>query len=525
MTVHGYGRRGLAPLLLLLLLTCLPDAVRAHAALVESEPADGAVLQEPRARLRLRFDEPVKLLGLSLLDRQGVQRELTAAAVNDGQQIVVDLAEDLAQGGHLLSWRVSSLDGHVVSGTLGFSIGAAEAVGPAASADAWRWPAFAFRLAARLAMLLAAGSALFLLVVARPNPPAVLDRRTHTAAAVAFAIVLLAFGATGAERAGLPAPGLHLPAAWAAAFAAPAAWAWIACLAALAVLATVRQRTLRLAGAFLAPCLLATSGHALAAWPGVGQGLMWLHGLAAAAWIGALRPLHWALRHSAEAPRLFHRFQTLGLAAVATVVGSGVALGLAILPSVATLWSSAYGLRLSAKLLLVVAMLAIAALNRLHATRAAMAGGAAARALLSRLLALDALVAAGVVVLAAGLSLDPPPAPAAGLSLHLHQQRAAVALTLVPGRIGDNAAELRIVDAAGAPYEPREVTVKVAAPDAGVAAVTLKARSQGGGHYTVDRLPLWIAGPWEIEVGLLVDSFTIVKLRESFALAGNGPSP
>ena len=98
-------------------------------------------------------------------------------------------------------------------------------------------------------------------------------------------------------------------------------------------------------------------------------------------------------------------------------------------------------------------------------------------------------------------------------------------MTLVPGRIGDNAAELRIVDAAGAPYEPREVTVKVAAPDAGVAAVTLKARSQGGGHYTVDRLPLWIAGPWEIEVGLLVDSFTIVKLRESFALAGNGPSP
>jgi len=506
-------RRGLAPLLVLLALLA-PRGALAHATQLGSDPADGAVLAESPARLSLAFDEPVQLLALSLLDQGGTARDLAAAATNDGQRIVVELAEALARGGYLLSWRAASLDGHVIAGTVAFSVGVA-AEGPALAGANWRWPGFAFRLAARLLVLLAAGSALFLLLVARPTAPPALDRAARRLAQVALPVLLLAFGAMGAERAGLWPLGLDLSAAWSTAFAAPAAWLWAISLAALLVLASVRQPALRLGAALLAPALLAGSGHGLVAWQGVGQALMWLHGIAAAAWIGALWPLRWSLRHEPEAARVFGRFQTLGLVAVLGVVASGVALAVAILPSLATLWSSDYGLRLSAKLLLVAAMLAIAAANRLQATRAAMLRQPRAGALLSRLLALDAVVATGVVVLATGLSLDPPPA-AARLSLHLHHERAAIEMTLLPGRIGDNLAELHV---AGADFEPREVTLRVAAPAAGVAPVTLAAQALGDGRWSVERLPLWVAGPWEIEVGLLVDSFTIVELRDTLSLA------
>jgi len=502
---------------------CLaPQPLRAHASLVASEPAAGAVLDEPPARLLLVFDEPVQLLALSLLDQGGSARDLASLAANPGERVAADLGEALPAGGYLLSWRAASLDGHVIAGTVAFSVGDATQPGPSQSAANWRWPAYAFRLAARLAVLLAAGAALFVLVVAQPAPPAPLDRWARGAARVALPVVLLAFGAMGAERAGIWPLGLDAGASWSAALAAPAAWTWIVSLAALLVLATLRQGALRLLAALAAPCLLAGSGHALVAWPIAGQALLWLHGIAAAAWIGALWPLRWALMHEPHrAPRLFQRFQGLGLAAVLAVVASGLALALAILPSLATLWSSDYGQRLAAKLLLVAAMLAIAANNRLRTTGAALgpSGTAAARARLRRLLGLDSVVALGVVALAAGLSLDPPPAPVLTLKVEMTHARGSVALTLRPGRVGDNAAELDLRDPDGGSFEPAEVTLRLAAPEAGVAPVTLEARPLGGGRWEVERLPLWVPGPWEIEIALLIDSYTLVKARGSFGLS------
>lgn len=516
-----HGRRGLVPLLLLLLLALAPRPVLAHASLVASEPADGAVLAEAPAGIALRFDEPLQLLALSLLDQRGTARNLTSAARVESERISVALPEQLPDGGYLLSWRGASLDGHVVAGTLAFTVGVAAGSGPVLHADDWRWAGYAFRLAARLAVLLAAGAALFLLLVARPDAPLPLDRGARVAARLAVAVVLPAFAAMGAERAGLAPLELWSGAAWTSALDAPSLWAWGACLAALAMLAFVRQPVLRLGAALVAPCLLAGSGHGLVAWPGIGQALMWLHGLAAAAWIGALWPLRWSLGHSAEAPRLFRRFQSLGLVAVLAVFASGIALAVAILPSVAVLWSSDYGLRLSAKLLLVAAMLAIAAANRLCVTRTALgpAGRPRARTVLRRLLGLDIVVALGVVALAAGLSLDPPPANATKLSFAMHHAGGSVTVTLVPGRVGDNAAQLDLKDREGRPFETKEVTLRIAAPDAGVAPITVGARALGDGRWAVDRLTLWIPGPWEVEAALLVDDFTLVKARTTVSLA------
>ena len=39
------------------------------------------------------------------------------------------------------------------------------------------------------------------------------------------------------------------------------------------------------------------------------------------------------------------------------------------------------------------------------------------------------------------------------------------------------------------------------------------------GRYEVRDLPLWVAGPWQVEIGLLIDDFTKKLLRTELTLA------
>jgi hypothetical protein len=67
------------------------------------------------------------------------------------------------------------------------------------------------------------------------------------------------------------------------------------------------------------------------------------------------------------------------------------------------------------------------------------------------------------VALAAGLSLGPPPT---GLQVRLSEDRYAVELTVVPGRIGDNSAEIVLRPNQGTPTAPKDVEIRIAAPAA-----------------------------------------------------------
>lgn len=507
----GRGRHWRLLLLLLLSLPLAAGRAEAHATLTASTPAEGAALDAGPGELSLTFDEPVRVLALTLLSEDGGRIPLGAAQASDAT-LRVPIAAPLPKGRYLVSWRVTSLDGHVVGGSYGFAVG--EAAGPPghAVADAWRWPGFAIHLATRLALLFAVGTALFQMLVARGALPG-LERLARRAAWLALLVCLLALGAMGARMAGL-APGQFtlqpLP-------QAPGLWAWIAGLGGLLLLGCGRG-LLRAAGALLAPAFLAAAGHALPIWPGWGEALVWLHGLAAAAWIGALPPLRRALDlPPAEARRLFQRFQGLGLAAVLLVLGSGLALALAILPGWSALWSGAYGLRLSVKLLLVLLMLGIAAANRLWLTRRALAG-TRQRRVLALVLGLDLLVAAGVVTLAAGLSLDPPPKARTELVLALAKGDARATLTLRPGRAGDNAAEVTVTDVDGQPWPMQAATLRLAAPEAGIEALEIALEPDGPGRFRAAALPLWAAGAWQLRLELLIDGFNGRRLEGTMTL-------
>jgi putative copper resistance protein D len=100
-----------------------------------------------------------------------------------------------------------------------------------------------------------------------------------------------------------------------------------------------------------------------------------LHLMAGAAWIGGLVPLGWVLRRAsrtasaaatAVAVRCLVRFSSIGLVAVATLVLTGLINAAFLVGDPEGAWTSDFGRVLLLKVALVVAMIAIAARNRLR---------------------------------------------------------------------------------------------------------------------------------------------------------------
>ncbi|HEX2054795.1 MAG TPA: copper resistance protein CopC [Actinomycetota bacterium] len=111
-----------------LVLVCVP--VMAHATLIETYPANGNTLAESPEQVQLRFDEPVEAEfdPIEVYDRQGnrVDRGNARVYPDDARVVVVDL-EELPEGSYTVDWRVTSADGHPVSGTYGFAVDASAA--------------------------------------------------------------------------------------------------------------------------------------------------------------------------------------------------------------------------------------------------------------------------------------------------------------------------------------------------------------------------------------------------------------
>jgi putative copper resistance protein D len=176
-----------------------------------------------------------------------------------------------------------------------------------------------------------------------------------------------------------------------------------------------------LAAAFVAA--LAFAGHA-AAGDGV-EGLVHqaadvLHLIAAAAWVGALVPLAIVLGAAKDdgvpsalaiAREATLRFSTLGIASVGTVLASGIVNTFELTGSWAALFGTGYGRLLLVKIALFLAMLAIAAVNRMRLTPQLVAGGAAAGPALRQLRTnalTEAIIGALILFIVAMLGTLPP---------------------------------------------------------------------------------------------------------------------
>jgi copper transport protein len=159
--------RGLAAALWLLVL--LPCPVAAHAVLVEARPADGQQLDQAPAELTLRFSEPVVPISLRLLDTRGAQLSGTGLEPR-GDTLVLRPEGPLPQGAYVLSYRVTSIDGHPVGAAIRFGIGVPASAGTLGAEAGARWPAAAARWLVYLTALAAAGLGLFMTAVLPPEP-------------------------------------------------------------------------------------------------------------------------------------------------------------------------------------------------------------------------------------------------------------------------------------------------------------------------------------------------------------------
>jgi len=105
-------------------VTFLPASTAwAHSDVVESTPADGAELSQAPTQVELKFDEAVQQQGGTIVVSIGDTSVSDAATfVAEGNVATVQLKGSAQPGSYTVKYRIVSADGHVGSGTFGYSV-------------------------------------------------------------------------------------------------------------------------------------------------------------------------------------------------------------------------------------------------------------------------------------------------------------------------------------------------------------------------------------------------------------------
>src|SRR5215470_13372408 len=393
MNARGVASLG-ARLIALVIALAPANEACAHASLVKAVPADGAVMPLPPATLTLTFNEPVSPLVVRLIGPDGAPIAPTAVTAED-TTITISAPPALRRGTHVLSWRVISADGHPVSGSLMFSIGArSPAAQPENLADrSVRVALWAGRVVIYVALFVGAGGAFFAAWIADGAA-----RRAWIVFVLAAGLVAVALslGLQGLDALDLPLSGLRHKLAWEAGLAT--SYGATAVVAALALLLAVfgcaarsasTARAFSLVGVIGAGLALSLSGHASAAAPQLlNRPAVFLHAVCVAFWIGSLLPLYLAVRservrgpHSIGARSAgvqLARFSRAIPLVIVLLAASGLWLAFVQLDRLAAPWTTSYGQLLACKLACVAVLLALAAANRYRLVPKFETGAAAA---------------------------------------------------------------------------------------------------------------------------------------------------
>ena len=211
------------------------------------------------------------------------------------------------------------------------------------------------------------------------------------------------------------------------------------------------------------------------------------------------------------------RFSPIALGCVAALLITGTLQAIEHMDAFGQLVHTGYGRAVLIKVVLLLALIALGAINRrrvvpgLRALAAsAAAPGAAGRLLRRTLRAEVALLVVVLGVTGALVSYPPPDSLASGPfdgSTKLGPLR--MEATMDPARAGANELHLYILEAAdGTPFAgTKELGVTLALPAKNIGPITAKARPAGPGHYVVDTLQLIPAGDWKLSVTDRVSEF------------------
>jgi copper transport protein len=530
---------------LLCLAALLPGRpVAAHAVLLEMSPADGSAVPRSPAAVVLRFNEPVTPVSVRLFDEHGQPVTGPEDVAARDQEVRIALARPLPPGTYLVSYRVISLDSHPVGETLSFTVGDRPAALPAATllgagGDAdpfWSVAAGADRAVFLAALLAAAGGVLFywlagggLDALSRPE-----RRWLLGSAAVAAGAALLGIGIEGAYLAAVP-PGLPSLASWRLGATTSLGNSLLIGIVEMAIMIGALwrggevARVAAKAAAVAALLSLVMTGHVATAEPSwLTRPMLGLHALSAGFWAGALAPLWMRLRLRPLAAMVSEvkRFSQLAVGVVGLLTLAGFVMAAVQLGDVAALVSTAYGLRLTAKLCLVLLLLLVAASNRLWLTpRLATVPLACTR--LRASIAIEILLVAAILSVTASLGQSVPPrallagehaqhmatAPLRGFSVLTYRDGNAALIEVSPARSGRNDITVHLMDPAGAPLVPQEANLELSNGSVGIEPIDYPLVAAAPGLYRLTGVAIVSPGSWTIRLDALVSEFSKLTFR------------
>jgi copper transport protein len=522
--------RLIAGVAVLLVALCCATGAWAHASLLQAEPADGSVLAEAPKAVQLRFNESVAPATASLIDADGKAHDVTMRAVD--QSVVIALPDRLPRGTQVLSYRVVSQDGHPVAGSLVFSIGAVTGTATPASADsisivvaALIWLA---RIGVYLGLFVGVGGVFFAAWIGC-GPYG--SKTILGSLVIGLASAVASLGLQGLDLLNLPLAALVTLAPWKGALGTSLGPSMLIAIAAMAVARFASQSpTMTVAWVLTSLAMigvgfsLATSGHAATAPPEwLTPTLVFVHGIAVAYWVGALAPLVvMARRRHSALPRVLRQFSDVAVPLVGLLVLTGVVLAIIQLESFRAPIDSWYGIILSIKLVLVILLLALAALNRFFLTPAVVLDGENTQTLGGSVF-LEFLLVVCIFIAVAGWRFTTPPraladSAAAPLAVHIHTETAMFQVLISPGKVGSDDFVLQLMTGDGSQLVAKEATLTLSLPARGIEPIERNAVRGPDGYWHVRGVPLPQPGRWHMQIDALVTDFEKVTLEDDFEL-------
>ena len=542
------ARRLVATLAILVGVLALgTTAASAHATLESSSPADGQSVLTSPSEIRITFSEAVTTIsgGLSVLDADGKTVDVGNSEVVGGRTLVAPISETLSDGTYVATYRVLSADGHPVSGSLLFAVGAGaldRSAQPSSSGDRlWEIIGGISRFIMYLAALVAAGVAFFLAfihdhaedrwrIVPFVRIGSILALLSAIGIVMSQAALLTGKGAGAITDSTVLRDVLNQNLGWSLALL-------MIGLAAVHLSTDIPKKvvsqSLAVYGGLAVTVSFAVWGHATELSPtAISLAADAIHATAAALWLGGLVGLVMVLSvRTPETVRatagIIGRFSRMAFWSVIaltlagltlTITGSGASLN--------SILTTTWGQLVLAKIGLTLIVVLIAAWNRRTLVPSLTSPTentdelAVRWATLLRTIRAEAVLLVAVVALTA-IVVNVPPARTAVVAktdrvdITQRVDTGNVQLSVDPAIVGPNTVAVRYTDGTGQPINvANSMSIEFSQPSAGLEPITRQVPASEPGVFVIQGNELSIPGTWTITIAVRTGDFT--EQRTSF---------
>ncbi|MCU1502869.1 MAG: hypothetical protein JWM12_2223 [Ilumatobacteraceae bacterium] len=488
----------------------------AHAELISTSPTSGAVLTASPTQIVLTFSEHVDPLpdSIRLVAGDGAAVAIGSMSQDLGDDTVSASVPTLADGTYVVAWRAISADSHPVAGAYTFSVGAPSSTDPnlvsnllssnepGRPAEAWlavgRWTSY-LGIAALLGAVWVLGAAW---------PAGLRTRRATSLLAVAAVTGLVGTAVMISAQAAVNVDSVT---SWGEVVRTQAGRWWLVRLIVLAVASVVvvlLRRFLRrttpwmtvswLGGIGLL-AIVAAGGHAISGrWVAVGLAVTVAHLAAMAVWFGGLAGLALVVPRQ-RLVRAATSFSPVALGSVVVLATTGTINAWRQSGSWSDLVHSRYGTWLIVKLVLVVAVLAVAAASRWAVHQAITED---TPRVLRRTVVAEVIGILVVLGATAGLTNSPPPRAAAlaPASANVVQGTRIAQIVLSPPVTGGTVMHVYLSDTGGSLNVPTAITVSATLPSQNIGPLELPVIPEGPGHVISNDAELPLSGTWTFTI-------------------------